>query len=434
MNEDVSARAAAAKSLTAFAKNGKYTNLEVASKLSKTDLSDADRKLYTTLVYGVAERMITLDYIVSSLASREIEKIDIETLTALRLGLYQLLYTDRIPPHAAVSSSVELAPKKSKGFVNALLREFQRRGGKYSLPSDPLKRMSVELSCPEAMCAFLTSKLGAESAEALLRSTFEKRKVTIRVNNLVTNTDELLKDVFPDGSVSPLADDMIELPSLFGVDLNDRRYFVQDAASRLAVSALSPEPGDVVVDTCSAPGGKTFSAAIDMKNEGRIHSFDLHANKINLIKSGAERLGINIVEASCRDAEHPDDTLVGKADRVICDAPCSGLGVISKKPDIKYKNPADIERLPEIQLRILRGASKYVKPGGVIVYSTCTVNPDENEGVVRRFLEENAEFSAEPFALGKISSGGMLTLFPQIHNTDGFFICKMRRVGGNSKE
>lgn len=434
---NVSARSAAKESLVAFAKHGKYTNLEVASTLSKDRLSDADRKLYTNLVYGVAERIPTLDYITGTLSSRNVKDIDIETLTCIRLGLYQLLYTDRIPDHAAVSETVEIAPARSKSFVNALLRSFLRNRKNYELPSetDSVEYLSVKYSCPSAMCAFLTEKLGTDCAKALLSSTLEKRLATVRVNTLKATPEDVLKSVFPDGRISPLAGDMIEVSSLFGSDMSDGRWFVQDVASRLAVSVLSPRPGETVIDVCSAPGGKSFSAAIDMRNEGRVFSFDLHENKINLIKSGAARLGIDIIEASCRDAAAPDGSLVGTADRVICDAPCSGLGVIAKKPDIKYKDPSEIERLPEVQLKILNGASRYVKPGGTLVYSTCTVNPDENGGVARRFLNENTDFSACSFELGEISApNGMLTLYPFTHNTDGFFICLMKRAVGNDRD
>ena len=431
MTENSSARAAARDSLAAFAKHGKYTNLEVASKLSRLPLSDADRRLYTALVYGVAERMPTLDYVIGTLSSRPVGEIDISTLCCLRIGLYQLVYMDRIPDHAAISEAVNISYAKSRGFVNAVLREFLRRGGRIEYPpeDDALKYTSVKYSCPEPMCRFLFEKLGEERTRSLLSSSFECR-ATVRVNTLETDARSLIKDVFPEGKVSALAPDVVEVPSLSCADMSDGRWFVQDTASRLAVTALSPMPGETVVDCCAAPGGKSFSAAIDMKNEGRIFSFDVHENKISLIMRGAQRLGINIIDASCRDAGDPAPELCGAADRVICDAPCSGLGVISKKPDIKYKDPSDFERLPAVQRRILEGASSYVRPGGVLVYSTCTVNPDENEGVASCFLRDHPEFTLSPFSVGGVRSEGMLTFFPGEHNTDGFFICRMEKSAG----
>lgn len=426
MNRTADPREAAKRSLVALAKDGKYTNLEVASRIEKSGFSDADRRLYTNLVYGVAEKTLTLDYVAASLSSRPLDKLDAETLVCVRLGLYQLIYTDRIPDHAAVSETVSVAHAKSKGFVNAVLREFLRRGKRIEYPpeEDRIKYLSVKYSYPEKMCRFILDKLGDEDGVKVLSAAGDRR-ASVRVNTLVTDAASLIRDVFPDGEENTASPDVIDVPSLSGADMTDKRWFVQDAASRLAVSALAPEPGETVVDCCAAPGGKSFSAAIDMKNEGKIYSFDIHENKINLIKRGAERLGITIIDAACRDAGDPAPDLQGRADRVICDAPCSGLGVIAKKPDVKYKDPADFGRLPAVQLRALLGAATYVKEGGVLVYSTCTVNPDENGGVVKRFLSEHPEFSLEPFEAGAFRSDGMLTLLPGERNTDGFFICKM---------
>lgn len=428
MSERIGARRAAYASLVAFTKHGKYTNLEVDAALSKYELSDADRRLYTNLVYGVAERLTTLDYIIGTLSDRPIGKIDTETMTCLRLGIYQLVYTDRIPDHAAVSETVALAGKNSKGFVNAILREFIRRGKKYPMPGveDRAAYLSVKYSCPRPLVEFFISSLGEELSEKILSASVSERRATVRVNTLVSNAEELIADVFPDAVISRLSNDLISVPSLYGADMTDGRWFVQDAASRVAVAALDPRRGETVVDTCASPGGKSFSAAIDMENEGKIYSFDLHKNKIDLIKKGAGRLGISIIEASCRDATDPDRNLIGRADRVICDAPCSGLGVIGKKPDIKYKNIEDIEKLPTVQLRVLNGASSYVRDGGTLVYSTCTVNPAENEAVVKAFLKDNGEFSLSPFtACGITAPQGYLTLYPHEYDTDGFFIAKM---------
>ena len=334
-NREISARRAAFESLKAFAKHGKYTNLEVAASLSRYSFSDEDKRLYTALVYGVAERIPTLDYIIGGLSSREFDRIDPDAVTCLRLGLYQIVYMDRVPDHAAVSETVSLVTPRSRGFVNALLREFLRRGKKYELPpeDDTENYFSVKYSCPAAMCAFLISKLGKDGAEGLLAASVSKRDVAVRVNTLVCSPEELIEKVFPDGKVDPTSDGMIDVPSLHGADMTDGRWFVQDVSSRLAVSALAPEPGETVVDTCAAPDGKSFSAAIDMKNEGSVISFDLHENKIGLIKKGAERHGISIIKALAHDASSPVEELKGKADRVLCDAPCSGLGVMSKKPE-----------------------------------------------------------------------------------------------------
>ena len=426
-------RAAAAASLIAWEKNGRYANLEVAASLADSAMSEADRALYTALVYGVIERVITLDHIIVGLSSRPITEIDREALCALRLGIYQLTFMDRIPPHAAVSESVSTAPTRSRGFVNALLRAYLRGGCRYTLPEDtPLHRMSVEYSAPEELCEFWLERYGEDITAQLLSSTTRNPDVTLRINPLVTCTDAVLAD-FPDkqASVCPLAPDMITVKSAAHITDGIRagKYFVQDPASRLCVRALDPKPGETVIDTCAAPGGKTLSAALDMGNEGRIIAFDLHENKLSLIRRTAVSLGISILEVQARDARKPDPALLGMADRVLCDAPCSGLGVIGKKPDIKYKSLASIEALPAIQYDILCGAAQYVRPGGTLVYSTCTLNPDENEHIVNRFLKEHPDFTAVDFDLGEagVSVDGMRTFYPHRDGCDGFFIAKMVR-------
>ncbi len=432
MNKRKNPRAAALSSLLAWEKKGRYANLEVNAALTHADMADADRGLYTALVYGVVERAITLDYIIAKLSSRPLAEIDEEVRCAIRLGLYQLAFMDRIPPHAAVSETVALLPSRTRGFANAVLRTFLRNGCEIPLPDEdtPIKRLSVEFGAPEALCAFWTERYGMETTRALLASTVRNPRVTVRVNPLKNTAEELLARL--DGAErSPLADDMLVLADAAHVvdGVRDGLYIVQDVSSRLAVRVLDPKAGETVIDTCAAPGGKTLSAAMDMGNVGTIHAFDLHENKLSLIRKTADALGITILKAEARDGREPDPTLIGKADRVLCDAPCSGLGVIGKKPDIKYKPLASIEALPQIQYDILFGASSYVRTGGTLVYSTCTLNPDENEHVVTRFLAANPSFSLCPFDLGKagISENGMRTFFSHTDGCDGFFIAKMIR-------
>ncbi len=425
-------RAAALSSLLSWEKKGRYANLEVNASLTGSSMSEADKGLYTALVYGVIERAITLDYAIKALSDRPIDKIDEVTLTAIRLGLYQLSYMDRIPPHAAVSETVDLAPARSRGFVNALLRTFQRKGCTLPLPSDkdPIERLSVEFSAPEDLCRFWLARYDLETTRALLASTVRNPKVTVRVNTLKLSVDEALSRLAPVGaSLSPLSGDMLVLDHAAHIanGIRDGLYFVQDVSSRLAVRALDPQPNETVIDTCAAPGGKSMSAALDMRNTGTLYSFDLHENKLSLIRKTAECLGITILTAAQRNAKDPDPSLIGKADRVLCDAPCSGLGVIGKKPDIKYKPLAAIEALPEVQFEILSGAAQYVRPGGVLVYSTCTVNPDENEHVVARFQKEHPDFTPAPFTLGAAGDcpDGMRTFYPHKDGCDGFFLAKM---------
>lgn len=426
-------RSAAAASLIAWEKNGRYANLEVAASLADSAMNEADRALYTALVYGVIERVITLDHIIAGLSSRPMSEIDREALCALRLGIYQLTFMDRIPPHAAVSESVDTAPARSRGFVNALLRTYLRGGCQYSLPEgDPMTRMSVEYSAPVELCQFWCQRYGEELTAQLLTSTTRNPDVTLRVNPLRTSAENVVAE-FPKGDASPcpLAPDMVTVKSAAHITdgIGAGKYFVQDPASRLCVKALDPKPGETVIDTCAAPGGKTLSAALDMGNEGQLIAFDLHENKLSLIRRTAASLGISILEVQARDARNPDHALIGMADRVLCDAPCSGLGVIGKKPDIKYKSLDSIRALPGIQYDILCGASQYVRPGGTLVYSTCTLNPDENEHIVTRFLTEHPDFTAMDFDLGPAggSANGMRTFYPHLDGCDGFFIAKMVR-------
>ena len=406
---------------------GKYTNLEVGTMLSRMQLSEEDRGLYTALVYGVTERLLTLDYIIGTLSGRRLTTLDEGVLCALRLGIYQLVYMDRIPPHAAVSQSVSLAPVKGRGFVNALLRTFVRGGCAVSLPDRTDKQyLPVQYSVPARLCSAFVEWFGTETAERIFSSFLEREKTTLRVNTLRSSAAAAAGQL--GGEVSDLCDGCVKGISFDGVleGVESGDWFVQDEASALCARILGARPGETVVDVCAAPGGKSFAAAMDMENRGRIYAFDLHENKLSLIERGAKKLGISILETEARDARNPRKSLLGKADRVLCDAPCSGLGVIGKKPDIKYKDLDAMARLPQVQYDVLVGAAAYVRPGGTLVYSTCTLNPAENTGVTDRFLGEHPEFTPCPFSFqGKAQSA--LTLLPHIHGTDGFYICRMQR-------
>ncbi|MBQ6789011.1 MAG: 16S rRNA (cytosine(967)-C(5))-methyltransferase RsmB [Clostridia bacterium] len=432
-------RALAHSSLMAIMKQGRYSNIEIDTALKKAEgLSPADRGLYTRLVYGVIERRITLDHIIAQYSSRKLKDIDPPALTSLRLGFYQLLYTDRIPDFAAVSATVGTAPSRARGFVNATLRSFLRADKKYTLPTDDTpEAMSVAYSASPDICRVLIESYGAECTRQILESFFRTERVCLRVNTLKTTTEEVL-NTLEDAAPGNYTNTTVCVPAVSqavrdGIDAG--LWFVQDEASRICTRVLDAKAGDVIADTCSAPGGKSFSAAIDGEGKAVIHSFDLHANKLSLINATAKKLGLSCITTEERDARAPKAELAWKCDKVLCDAPCSGFGVLAKKPDIRYKDGDSVGKLPEVQYAVLCGASEYVKAGGLLVYSTCTLNKRENEEVVRRFLETNADFSAVDFripALNKAypdlnSEGGMLTLMPQTAGTDGFFIAKMVR-------
>ena len=421
------AREAALASLQKM-KSGKYSNLEVNSTLTKTELSGPDRGLYTALVYGVIERVMTLDAVVKKYSKTPLEKIDPKALAALRMGIYQLSFMDKIPDHAAVDESVTLAGKKAGGFVNAILRSFLRDEKKLPLPKVGSEEyLSVFYSVPREMCSRFVSWLGYERAEKVFAAFLENEKITLHVNTLKVTVEEACERLHAEKSA--LVPDCICVNSFEGVaeGIEKGLWFVQDEASALCAYVLGARPGETVIDTCACPGGKSFATAVNMKNEGTLRSFDIHENKLSLIRSGAEKLGIDIITAEKRDARKPDEALYEAADRVLCDAPCSGLGVIGKKPDIKYKDISSIDNLPSIQYDVLLGAARYVKRGGTLVYSTCTLNPAENFSICERFLKENSDFELFPFEYKGEKCSGSLTLMPDSDGTDGFYICKMIR-------
>lgn len=400
----ISAREAAFRSLIKCEQNNSYTNLEIDSAIKKFGLEGAERALYTTLVYGVTERRITLDYRLSLFTHTPWDELAPELRTILRIGGYQILYLDRIPESAAVNESTALAhlhaPRGAHNLVNAVLRELCRKKDYFPLPEDRVGALSVKYSVPSELIGIWERSYGEEKTLEILEATFCRPRVTLRVNTLKITADTLISKLDERGvkseygkiegsvvlDISASLSDMMDL-------INDGYCFVQDMSSQTAVKMLDPKEGELIVDCCSCPGGKSFGAAIEMQDKGRIYSFDLHKNKLSLVEKGAKKLGIEIISTAERDGRHPDSDLIGRCDRVICDVPCSGLGVIAKKPEIRYKELSDIKRLPEIQYAILSASVGYLKPGGRILYSTCTINSAENEDIVERFLKENSEYT-----------------------------------------
>ena len=413
-------------------KNNQFSNISLDKALSASDMSASDKALASVLVYGVTERRLTLDYQIARLSSRPLSELDLSALTALRLGLYQLAFMDKIPPHAAINETVALCPKRLSGFVNAILRAYTRGGGlEYPKREDgEAEYLSVRYSvCLPLVKRFIES-YGAERTESIL-SGFERiPDTTLAVNTLKISREELASKI-RGAELTALSGNGLRVRGsvreLYGFD--DGLFYVQDEASQLCVAALGASPDETVLDICACPGSKSFGAAIAMKNRGRVHSFDLHAKKLPLIVSGAERLGINIISVSERDGRNYLPELDGCADRVLCDVPCSGFGVLSKKPELRYKDPEESRALPDIQLAILENACRYVKKGGTLVYSTCTVLPEENEKNIARFLEKHKDFSLTPCSAGALDiPSGYITLLPDTHPTDGFFIAKLTRI------
>ena len=423
-----SVRAVAAALLGKCASAEQYSNLALDTALRRHSFSDADRALLTALVYGVIERQITLDYLISVLAKRDVEEIAFDVRTLLRLGLYQLAYLDRIPMHAAVNETVDLAPKRAKGFVNAILRAYCRVGRQIELPSvasDPIRAFSVRYSFDERICERFLDRFGAERTESLLSAFCEHPPLTLRVNTLRTSREALLARLCEagyDATPTPQAKTGIlvrgNAPVRMLPGFEEGAFFVQDEASQLCVEAVDAHAGMRVLDLCACPGSKSFGIAIEMRDEGEVISCDLHANKLSLVESGAERLGITCLKTHARDARLCEESWIGSADRVLCDVPCSGFGVFAKKPELRYKDPARSDALPQIQRDILKAAAAYVRVGGKLVYSTCTLLAKENEGNVEDFLGSHPEFTLQR----------MRTLTPDEDRTDGFFFAVLERV------
>ena len=412
---------------------GQYADRALDAALSREQGLDArDKAFVTTLFYGVIEHRITLDYIIDSRSKVAPSQIEKEVRMTLRVALYQLIYLDRVPDHAAVAEAVDAVNRRSKGFVNAILRGFCRDGKQIAYPhvqGEPMQYLSVRYSVPPKTAARFVSVFGRERAENILAAFQKHPSVCVRANTLKLTRDALLSRVTgatptknaPYGAFLP---DNASLHALLAEGL----CFVQDEASQIAVSSLDACPGMRVIDLCAAPGSKSFGAAFDMADRGELCSFDLHENKISLIRRGAEVLGISCLRAEAADARLADAQVLGSFDRVICDVPCSGFGVLAKKPDIRYKDIDEAAGLLPVQAAILNAAAPLVRKGGVLLYSTCTLLPEENEGQVTAFLEAHPEFKLTPFTVGEITSDGMLTLTPDLHGTDGFFIAKLQRT------
>lgn len=408
------ARTAATLSVLKCTQNKAFSNIEITNTLDKSSFSKADAALYTLLTHGTLERLPLIDSFIDRLADGGIGKVDEKTKATLRVGIYQLLYTDRIPQSAACDETVKVAGflgLKSGGFVNAVMRRAAVESKKFI---ENIKTLPEHIRyCVSESLLLLLKKQYPDSYNKVLESSFEPSHLPLRVNTLKTTVSDI-KKLIPDSKEMEYstyglywrgaATEILE-------ELGDK-IFIQGEGSQYAVSLLAPKEGQTVVDVCACPGGKSLSAAIEMKNMGSVVALDLHANKLGLITKSAERLGVDIITTAQNDARHIIPELKGKADKVICDVPCSGLGELSSKPEIRYKETESFEKLPQIQFEILCESVNYLKDGGKLVYSTCTVNKEENEKVVRRFIS-----SVDGFSIGKEK-----TFFEP---SEGFYACEI---------
>lgn len=426
-----------------------YLNLVFMEYLKKNSFSPLDAAFIKELVFGVYRNKLLLDYIIRAHASLRLKKIEPKVLAVLRTGVYQILYMDKIPPHAAVSESVALAKQishgRTPGFVNAVLRAVLRDAEKKecdlaALEKNKIQYFSIKYSYPEELVSFFVHTYGEERSESLLKAGNVSPSLCVRVNTLKTTRFKLAETLRASGietANTPFSDCGLYL---YRASEESRRAFsslftVQDQSSQLAALALSPTPGDVVLDLCAAPGGKTTHLAELMKNCGKIYAFDLYKKRLDSVDAAAKRLGINIIETKQADAAVFNPALVNIADKILLDVPCSGLGIIRRKPDIKYKeNITDFHEILAVQKRILDTAKNYLKPGGILVYSTCTINPAENLDRINAFLKENPSYKIDaiesPHITGSIKERcktGYIELFPDTDKSDGFFVCRLKK-------
>ena len=437
----MSARKTALDALIACRKQAAWSNGVLKDYIARDRLDRRDAALATRLCYGVLQHRGMLDFFLQQLLTGKVKDLHPVVRDVLHIGLYQIYELDKIPESAAVNESVDLVKKYCRtqrfapGLVNAVLRNAVRTKGTLQQPTT----LEDRYSHPQKLINLLGSYVGQERLEPMLAANNDTPQTVVQVNTLRTTTEELvvkLKEEEVTALPHPWMPDCLVLSNTGSLEklqaFKDGLFYVQDAASKLAVRCAGIQAGDAtrVLDCCAAPGGKTFAAAIIMENKGHIRSCDIHRHKTTLIQHGADRLGLDCVLVREQDATENHADWLEKMDVVLADVPCSGYGIIRKKPDIRYKDPDDMARLPDLQLKILDKQAEYVKPGGVLLYSTCTLVRKENEAVVEAFLRHRSDFELEPLELPEVfpkNTTGMLTLVPGEYDTDGFFIAKMRR-------
>lgn len=428
--------------------NGAYSNIALNKYFATVELRSIDRAFTTELVYGTIKWKLTLDRVLASYSSIRLEKLSPWILNILRMGAYQLLHMTKVPQSAACNESVKLAGryghKASAGFVNAVLRNIARNGINVALPSkedDLIGYLSVRYSYPKWLTEKFVGLLGAEFAESLLDAGNGTPELSVRANTLKLSAAELVVKLTEEGAEAlpgKYVGEAVVIKSPVPVAkleaFQKGLFQVQDESSMLPARVLAPKPGELVLDACSAPGGKATHLAQLMLNKGTVIARDIHEHKLKLIDDAAARLGIDIIKSELHDAALPDKLHEQAFDRVLLDAPCTGLGIIKRKPDIKWaRETKDLNSITALQKQLIDMVSRTVKPGGVMVYSTCTILPQENEDIVNAFLEQNTDFVADdiatflPTELAVHAKGCMLQLYPNRDGIDGFFIARIKR-------
>lgn len=406
-----SARLIAFETLHKIFYDSTYSNLAVDNALKDVD---TDKAFISALVYGVVERKITLDYYINKyLTAKPKPKI----MTVLRLGAYQLLFMDKVPSSAAINESVKLTRDIKQDYysklVNAVLHKIDSN-------REELDNPSIKYSVPECLINMWNKQYGADTVSEFLPALNERPPIYAIPNRQFVDAGELCYELLEEGVDCEVLEEVVLIQS--SLDFNRSRayknglFYIEDLSSYHCAKALQAKPGETVIDFCSAPGGKAFTIAQDMENNGRLYAFDLYAHRAELVKKSAKRLELNVIMSGVNDASVYSDT-IPKADRILCDVPCSGFGIVRRKPEIRYKNLDSIKDLPEIQLNILKTSAMYLKDGGRILYSTCTLNKKENEKVVSAFLNEHSGFSLEYDK----------TIFPSANGGDGFYFAVLTK-------
>lgn len=420
-----------------------YSNIVLNKTLNKLQIEAKDKSFITEVVYGTVKYKYTIDVILDHYIKRGLKSVDPYVLNVLRSSIYQIRYLSKVPDFAVVNEAVELSKKHSSGktskFVNGVLRSYLRNKDVEYIKGSVEELLAFKYSFPKWLVKFFMNDFGKEECEKILKGLNQVPGVTVRVNNIKSSYeqvyDELLKLGYTveEGEICPEALRIIKGKSIENNPLfKEGCITVQDESAMLVGTVMDLEENMTVIDLCSAPGGKTTHIAEIMNNTGKILAFDVHENKLKLIKDNSQRLGINNIEVGVSDASEFHEELVGVAHRVLMDVPCSGLGIIRKKPEIKWnKNKNELKELVKIQRNILKNGSRYLKKGGILLYSTCTLNKEENEGNIKWFLKENPEFKLENIYFGDLDNliyhqEGYVSILPNKY-MDGFFIAKLKK-------
>lgn len=449
------ARGMALEVLYAVDHEGAFSNIALNRVLEKYRPEKIDRGFITELVYGTLRTLNTLDWVLGRFLRKPLAGLPPWIRNILRMGVYQILYMEKVPESAACNESANLARNYGHAgtvkLVNGVLRNVARNAAQLEFPEmgkDPVKSIAIRYSHPEWLIRRWIAEFGPEDTEKLCRANNEIPANAIRTNTLKITRDDLQRVLAGEGIEAvpgKYAPETLVIEGFKSVGTIEAHrtglFMVQDESSTLVGHAVKPRPGSFVIDACSAPGGKSTHLAQLMENKGHIVSADVHSHKMKLIRENADRLGVEIIEPVVLDAAEMDRQYAGRADSILVDAPCSGLGVLRRRPEIRWrKQPGQIDELHCLQVKILGSAAKCLKPGGTLVYSTCTVTHEENIDVVNEFLDGNAGFSLvslEGYLPDKLAgmpgtdtlNKGYVQFLPHIHGTDGFFIARMQKTG-----